>query len=249
MPTRRTATATTATDIRDLPHGQALLSVVPSWTGVDRTRQIGLAERDEVTWAQADERTKSIAAKLTRLRDALGAVTDLVDEALADIETAWAERYDRVLGYPTFEAYVADRFGDLGAVRLPDEERLRVVLAMLGTVDEPRMSGRGVGRVMAVDEGTVRNIQRETGRSANPRKARRPRPQAPARAVTLTVMDAVAAAGPSGLTIPEAIARVGRSYGSVSGALSALEEQGHAARESELRGAYRPYVAAAHLSE
>lgn len=244
-------------------HGQDVLAAGPTWTGVDDSRAIGV--RDEWTPSQAEERTAAIVSRLGKLQAAAAKVSDLVSEVYDLLEDAWTMRAHLVLGFPSFEAYCAARFGDLGSIRLPDPDQERLVLALTGVAaGERRCSVRGASRLMGIsDETGRRRVASALGRPiVRTPKALPAAPEqlavvvgevvatgdAPARSVTLLTLDALAAAGPDGLTIPEAVARLGRSYGSVSGALSALEAQGHAAREGELRGTFSPYVLADHLA-
>jgi hypothetical protein len=59
------------------------------------------------------------------------------------------------------------------------------------------------------------------------------------------VAGVVAAAGVKGLTIPQAMRRLGWTYGATSGALSRAERRGLVTRPAglEQRGGYRPYTA------
>jgi len=235
-------------------HGLDLVAAGPSWAGVDRSKAIG-ADRDVLTWSQADERTRAIVSKLATLRAASEVMTALVDEVYDLLEQAWAMRADVSLGYASFEAYCADRFGDLGAIRLPAPEQMRVILALTGAeVGESRCSVRGASRLMGISDETGRRRVAAARGVAVVRKPRLALVAAPVevvaggvasgRSVTLLVLDDLAEAGPAGRTIPEAVVRLGRSYGSVSGALSALEAQGHVERDGEVRGTFRPYVLA-----
>lgn len=243
-------------------HGQDALAASPTWTGVDDSRAIGV--RDEWTPSQAEERTRAIVSRLRKLQAASAKVSDLVSEVYDLVEDAWTMRAHLVLGFPTFEAYCAERLGDLGAIRLPNPDEERLVLALTGVaVGERRCSVRGAARLMAIsDETARRRIASAQGRPVRPPKALPAAPQgpvvvgevvatsdAPARRLTLVLLDELGQAGAAGLTIPEAVARVRRSYGSVSGALSALEkQQGHAGRLLIEREGFRPYVLAGYLA-
>lgn len=236
----------------DLPatHGQALVTSSRRWAAVKAGPEL-----DGYTWHQADERTRTIAAKLAALRDHLGHVTDLVNDITDLLEQAWAMRADLALGYHTFEDYCADRFGDLGQVRLPIPERVQLVMALYGTgAHAGRVSKRGTARVLGVDESTVRlTIAQQAKAAPAPlaiasAPAEPTSPAAPAAAQTKTrrALAALTRAGADGLTLPEMQRRMHWTWSATTPTLSRLHAQHKVERLLEQRDGYAVYVLPEH---
>ncbi|PWN00979.1 hypothetical protein DJ010_20370 [Nocardioides silvaticus] len=113
--------------------------------------------RPPLTREDAERVTQRIALRLETIADNIDAVVDLIEQA-RDGEAHQA------LGYDSWPAYVADRFGDALA-HLRGAERLTVALALSAT----GMSTRAIASVTGVSQPTVvRDLQTQVIHDASP---------------------------------------------------------------------------------
>jgi hypothetical protein len=181
------------------------------------------------TAVRQDQTTVEAARAATdRLRLTL---TDAHEQLLA----LWRDRAHEALGYGPgvagWAAYVHAEFGGLLNV-LPTPEQLAAMQA-------GGMPQRAIAAPFGVSLGKVNGVLRTA--DAGPVVEAEP----DERPTYVVVAQLVAAAGVKGLTIPQAMRRLGWTYGATSGALSRAERKGLVSRPAalELRGGYRPYTA------
>lgn len=234
-------------DIDAIPHGADLIATSSHWSSV-----VPAPERTDLTWHQADELTRRIRRHLMDLKAMLEAASDLVDAASVLLDRAWATRADEALGYSSFEAYCAEQFGSLGAVRLPVPERVQLVMALYGSGE--RMSVRGASRVMGIADQTGRaDVRRGTPPAPVVQdEVAPPEPKvdhgSPRAATKPALVLAALAAAPRGLTAPELDRAHGWRHGTAGAVLSELHRGHRLARSVETRDGYALYLALEHAA-
>lgn len=169
-----------------------------------------------------------------------------LEAAVRDLIAAYTERDHEALGYGEgaagWRAYTEAEFGDLRLLRLPVDDRLELVEAMVedGFSTREQASGTGVSLGQAHnDRRRLRAVPEPPAEPVVEPPASEPPPAVSKRDRTVQL---AAEQGARGLTALELAEVTGWTGGSATGTISDLARQGRLTRTSHYRRAYAAYI-------